>query len=264
MTKKLVSLALVLALTLCLLPAAQAAKLTVQDPGKFCASLSFYENKDSEHALVRQYKAADQKEVPDIVLAYLEMLLRDEHFVYAQHTVNPNGWIYHCFDAAKGYSYDTFNTYISDTDWKTAGECFSICYKPGNNYIYFRASTDFAFGDLGERIQTSTVAKPVSSSSSSSSSKSSSSSSSSSSSFSSSSSSSSSSNRTTRCHSCGGDGDVSCSNCSGRGYKEKRVSVPNYSGKGAKYENVKETCYRCHGSGTVDCSSCGGDGKVEY
>ena len=80
----------------------------------------------------------------------------------------------------------------------------------------------------------------------------------------SSSSSSSSINRTKRCTSCGADGKVSCSNCSGRGYKEKRVSVPNYSGKGAKYENVKETCYRCHGSGTVDCSNCGGDGKVEY
>ena len=86
----------------------------------------------------------------------------------------------------------------------------------------------------------------------------------SSSSFSWSSSSSSSAVRTTRCHSCGGDGKVSCSNCSGRGYKEKRVSTPNYSGSGAKYETVRENCYRCHGSGDVDCSSCGGDGKVEY
>lgn len=80
----------------------------------------------------------------------------------------------------------------------------------------------------------------------------------------SSSSSSSSASRTTRCHSCGGDGKDSCSNCSGRGYKEKRVSTPNYSGSGAKYETVRENCYRCRGSGTVDCSNCGGDGKVEY
>ena len=60
------------------------------------------------------------------------------------------------------------------------------------------------------------------------------------------------------------NGKVDCSNCDGKGYQEKRVFVPNYSGKGAKYETFKEACYRCHGSGDVDCSTCDGDGKVEY
>lgn len=65
------------------------------------------------------------------------------------------------------------------------------------------------------------------------------------------------------CTKCFGDGDVTCSNCSGAGYKIKRESVPNYSGStsGSKWAETKETCFKCHGSGEVTCSRCGGSGK---
>ena len=65
------------------------------------------------------------------------------------------------------------------------------------------------------------------------------------------------------CTKCFGDGKISCSNCSGVGYKVKRQSVPNYSGStsGSKWSETKETCFKCHGSGNVTCSRCGGSGK---
>lgn len=64
-----------------------------------------------------------------------------------------------------------------------------------------------------------------------------------------------------KCYKCHGDGDVTCSNCNGRGYKIKYVSSPNYSGHSSTSRESKETCYKCHGSGEITCSTCGGDGK---
>ena len=69
--------------------------------------------------------------------------------------------------------------------------------------------------------------------------------------------------RTKDCTRCN-NGKVSCTQCNGRGYFEQRVSVPNYSGKGSKYETVKEDCGKCRGLKTQDCSACDGRGKVEY
>lgn len=73
-----------------------------------------------------------------------------------------------------------------------------------------------------------------------------------------------SSRATITCVKCHGSGSVSCSNCSGRGYKEKTKSTPNYSGKkgGAKSYTVKENCYKCHGSGSTTCTRCGGSGRT--
>ncbi len=64
-----------------------------------------------------------------------------------------------------------------------------------------------------------------------------------------------------RCSKCHGDGEMTCTNCSGAGYKEKQVSTPNYSGKGARYKTVRENCFKCRGNGTVTCIRCGGAGQ---
>lgn len=66
-----------------------------------------------------------------------------------------------------------------------------------------------------------------------------------------------------KCYKCSGDGDITCTNCNGRGGKEVRESVPNYSGStsGPKYSTTWENCYKCHGSGEITCTNCGGDGK---
>ncbi len=67
-----------------------------------------------------------------------------------------------------------------------------------------------------------------------------------------------------RCIKCGGNGRVRCSNCDGLGYKEVRVSTPNYSGKsdGIKYGTSKQTCIKCSGRGSIECSNCHGEGRV--
>lgn len=64
----------------------------------------------------------------------------------------------------------------------------------------------------------------------------------------------------TPCTRCFGSGQVDCSNCDGRGYKEKYVSTPNYSGHTKTTSTVREDCFKCGGRGKVDCSACGGDG----
>lgn len=88
----------------------------------------------------------------------------------------------------------------------------------------------------------------------------------SSSSSSSSSYSSSSSKHTATCTKCHGSGSVSCSNCSGKGYKEKYISTPNFSGSTSfkSSSTVRENCFKCHGSGKTSCSRCGGSGKTTY
>ncbi len=66
-----------------------------------------------------------------------------------------------------------------------------------------------------------------------------------------------------KCVKCSGDGEVTCGNCSGRGYKESYQSTPNYSGRksGSRTGVTKERCYKCKGSGSISCTRCGGDGK---
>ncbi len=59
-------------------------------------------------------------------------------------------------------------------------------------------------------------------------------------------------------------GKVNCSQCNGRGYFEKTVTAPNFSGRSKTRETVREDCGKCRGFGTQDCKKCGGDGKVEY
>jgi hypothetical protein len=66
------------------------------------------------------------------------------------------------------------------------------------------------------------------------------------------------------CVKCGGDGDVQCSNCDGKGGKYKTDnSTPNYSGStsGSKTAKTWENCYKCRGSGETTCPSCNGSGK---
>lgn len=87
-------------------------------------------------------------------------------------------------------------------------------------------------------------------------------SSSSGSSFSSTSSSRNNSSPKTDCYKCRGDGDITCSRCNGAGGKEKRESVPNYSGSlsGPKYATTWETCSKCRGTGEMTCTACNGSG----
>ncbi len=120
---------------------------------------------------------------------------------------------------------------------------YTVIYEDGNSYSSSSGKDLIDFSDFF-----------VSSSSGSSSS-----SSSSSSSWYSSSSSSSSTIKT-RCSKCGGDGEISCTNCGGSGYKTVYGSVPNYSGKSSTSYSNKETCYKCHGSGEITCTRCGGSG----
>lgn len=67
----------------------------------------------------------------------------------------------------------------------------------------------------------------------------------------------------TNCSGCFGDGEVSCSNCGGAGYKTERQSVANYSGStsGSSWATVNVRCYKCSGTGKTTCSRCGGSGK---
>lgn len=66
-----------------------------------------------------------------------------------------------------------------------------------------------------------------------------------------------------QCNKCFGKGKVTCSNCNGKGNKEKYVSSPNYSGS-TKPNNsgvVQEKCLKCNGTGELTCSACDGKGK---
>lgn len=232
-------------------------------------TFSFFAEEDSD-ALAR------------IAAAYDDYLSQHTMLQYSGSETNKGGWVYRWYTLENAADSDLFN--FSNTneagEWNRFTPSVVIMYSSEHSEIEFLYALSFNLTDLNYRLdetehtalseiaaayalkraeedaarkaeEEKAAAQAQSSSGGGSS-------------FSWSSSSSSSANRTTRCHSCGGDGKVSCSNCSGRGYKEKRVSTPNYSGSGAKYETVKENCYRCRGSGTVDCSSCGGDGKVEY
>lgn len=58
------------------------------------------------------------------------------------------------------------------------------------------------------------------------------------------------------------NGKEDCSKCGGVGYKIKRESVPNYSGKGSKWTETKEYCSCSFGK--VTCSDCDGSGKIYY
>lgn len=231
-------------------------------------SFSFFAEEDSD-ALAR------------IAAAYDDYLSQHTMLQYSGSETNKGGWIYRWYTLENADDSDLFkysNTNAAG-EWNRLTPSVVIMYSSEHSEIEFFYALSFNLTDLNYRMdetehaalseiaaayalkraeeeaarkaEEEKAAQAQSSGGSSSS-------------FSWSSSSSSSAVRTTRCHSCGGDGKVSCSNCSGRGYKEKRVSTPNYSGSGAKYETVRENCYRCHGSGDVDCSSCGGDGKVEY
>lgn len=62
------------------------------------------------------------------------------------------------------------------------------------------------------------------------------------------------------CTSCT-NGKVKCTKCDGKGYKIKKESVANYSGKGPKYTETKEWCSCSFGK--VDCNKCD-NGKVYY
>lgn len=220
-----------------------------------------------------------------MVAAFEAYLSRYSALQYSGSVTSKNGRLYRCYTLENAANGDLFQYSLSTATEKRHEFTASVMlsYEPGYPAIYIHYARSFTLTDLNYRLDETEhaalseiaaayalkraeeeAARKAKEEKAAQAAAAQAQSSGGSSSFSWSSSSSSSAARTTRCHSCGGDGDVSCSNCSGRGYKEKRVSTPNYSGSGAKYETVRETCYRCHGSGTVDCSSCGGDGKVEY
>lgn len=46
---------------------------------------------------------------------------------------------------------------------------------------------------------------------------------------------------------------VNCPSCGGKGYNEKRIVTPNYSGDPNHHDKwVKEDCWRCRGTGKVE------------
>ena len=90
MTKKLVSLVLALVLTLCLLPAAQAAKLTVQELTSFTEALTLAGTKDNQYGYNRIYKANDASNVPAVILGYLEYLAGRPEFDYVDFVDEPD------------------------------------------------------------------------------------------------------------------------------------------------------------------------------
>lgn len=59
------------------------------------------------------------------------------------------------------------------------------------------------------------------------------------------------------------NGWVECSQCNGRGYFEKRVTVPNYSGKGTTTKTYREDCSKCKGRKKTQCTWCNGSGWIE-
>ncbi|MBR5232321.1 MAG: hypothetical protein IKW00_08790 [Clostridia bacterium] len=299
MTKRLVSLALILVLMLCLLPAAQAAEHPVQDPASFFGDLlsdhdesnlvTVVDRKGVKIASIHSFKyyaEEDSDAFARMVAAYEDYLVRHAGLKRSGSEINKGGWVYRWYTLENATDKDLFKS--SNTtptgEWKKFTASIEIMYSPEYSEISFYYALSFNLTDLNYRLDEKEhaalsviaaeyaqkrakeeAARKAEEEKAAQAAAAQSQSSGGSSSFSwSSSSSSSSINRTKRCTFCGGDGKVSCSNCSGRGYKEKTVSTPNYSGKGPKYETVKENCYRCHGSGTVDCGNCGGDGKVEY
>ena len=72
--------------------------------------------------------------------------------------------------------------------------------------------------------------------------------------------------RYTTCSKCHGDGKVSCSNCSGQGYKISYAASPFHAGNSSYGQSsaVKERCFKCNGTGETSCSKCGGSGKTSY
>ena len=246
-----------------------SGKLSVlQDPVTFTGGLAeFKHDYDKSSHLQKEYRL-EVPQVKEFVNVYVSLLKTNPSLKYLGVTINGEN-VYHCFAPTDGYNYKTFAV-TSYGEKLTPASCVIVQYKEDFSRVFIRYASQLSIADSGMRMGDVPVTVDTDAategkiSTASSGSSSSGSSSSSSSSWSSSSSSSSSTTRTKRCTRCSGDGKVSCSNCSGCGYKEKTVSTPNYSGKGVKYETVKENCYRCHGSGDVDCSSCGGDGKVEY
>lgn len=151
MKKMLLTVAIVLALLLLSALTAHAAALTMPDPLEMGYSMSFAEDLDNRHCYKRKYKLASASNVRDVVLAYMEELMQYRQLAYVECTTAPDGFIYHSFQAAEGYSYDTFYTY--DDYWKTTDCCVSICYKPGNRIVYFMFSTDFFLWDENDCAQ---------------------------------------------------------------------------------------------------------------
>lgn len=66
------------------------------------------------------------------------------------------------------------------------------------------------------------------------------------------------------CSNCRGRGKITCTACDGKGGREVRKSVPNYSGslEGPENYTVIDPCAICAGRGEVTCPYCGGTGKV--
>lgn len=139
--KKLSTLALVLAVLLLSVLTAHADTPTMPDPLDLGFTMSFNENKDSDACYERNYMVEDASDARDVVLAYLEKLMQYKELDYVQCTTSPDGWIYHGFQAADGYSYDTY--YTHNGDWETMSYCASIGYRPGNRNVYFLFSPDF-------------------------------------------------------------------------------------------------------------------------
>lgn len=61
-----------------------------------------------------------------------------------------------------------------------------------------------------------------------------------------------------KCWKCHGDGEIPCTNCDGKGFKEKTVSAPNYDGKSAgnTQKTYRETCFKCKGTQKQPCPVC--------
>ncbi len=148
--KKRITFVVLLVMMLAFLTTAMADTLTIPDPKAMGYSIWFIRSLDDEHTNIRLYMMDDIAQAEDAVDAYVDQLKQYEEMSYVVCTTNPDGWIYHIFEVAEGFSYDEF--YLYEGQWKTVDSCVIIQYMPGNREIYFYFSTDFTMASEASEV----------------------------------------------------------------------------------------------------------------
>lgn len=222
--KKLSTLALVLAVLLLCVLTAHADTLTMPDPLDLGFAMSFYANEDNDYCYKRNYRVEDASDVRAVVLAYLERLMQYKQLDYVQCTTDPGGWIYHGFQAADDYSYDTYYQYQGD--WRTMSYCASVAYNPDGQNVVFYCSKDFTLWSDAAEPTTEPATEPAA--------------------------------KSVDCPECKGTGD--CQECGGDMWVWHYVWEYDRDGspESVRKHELCDAIY-CNGG---SCSKCGGDGKL--
>lgn len=297
MFKRTAAFALMLVLSLSLLPAAQADTLKLpapapviavenklpqlQDPRPFFSpDLTHWSNvQKTQKGLWLNYTAQSYSVGDALVSVYSEYLTQ-LGFTLTDAIEGNWGDIFYCYNAPSGYNLSTYSYSFKDAKGKTRNVAphVLISHKPGAMNMSFHFGAGFELTDLGLRLDAERQAelKKIGSEErreyirnimkSAEEARGQSSGGGDDDFFSGNDNKNSTGARTKNCSAVGCSfGKVKCRSCDGAGGKYVYSSTPNYSGKGSSnVGSTWESCRKCYGSGKVDCTTCGGDGKVEY